>query len=50
MKENANENNGEIMHDTEDKDNKMILEMNDWKDIMTIPHGKGTKLHKAQIL
>ncbi len=44
MKENTNKNDGEIMHDKEDKDNKMILEMNDWKDVVTIPHGKGTKL------
>ena len=50
MKENANENDGEIMHDKEDKDNKMILEMNDWKDVVTIRQGQGTKLRKAQIL
>ena len=50
MKENANESDGEIMHDKEDKDSKMILEMNNWKDVVTIPHGKGTKLPKAQIL
>jgi hypothetical protein len=50
MKENANKNDGEIMHDKEDKENKMILEKNDWKDVVTIPEGKGTKLRKAQIL
>ncbi|GMY21309.1 hypothetical protein FCV25MIE_16550 [Fagus crenata] len=46
MTKNANENDGEIMHDKEDKDNKMILEMNNWKDVMTIPQCKGTKLQQ----